>query len=257
MDNNYSHYIESENVAFRYAKGPSVEKGKEFHPFHEIIYFMAGDAEFVSEEIHSKVEAGTLIVVPKETYHQLVIHGNPNDYKRCTFKFSQIVFCEKSMTSQIFVSADKNIEYLLQKLITRVKDKDCPALLYAVLALLLDEISQKRNNLSKEGSQNAVIVDALNYINNRLHTKITTEEIAKTCMISPSSLSHIFKKEMGIPLHKFILKKRLISAYGKIENGESATKAAADCGFNDYSGFYKQYKKMFGASPSDKKRQAK
>lgn len=71
-------------------------------------------------------------------------------------------------------------------------------------------------------------------------------------MISPSSLSHIFKEEMNIPLHKFIMKKRLINAYHKIQSGEKATVAAAESGFNDYSGFYKQYKKMFNVTPSEK-----
>jgi AraC-like DNA-binding protein len=37
----------------------------------------------------------------------------------------------------------------------------------------------------------------------------------------------------------------------KIQDGESATTAAMICGFNDYSSFYKQYKKMFEVSPSE------
>ena len=58
---------------------------------------------------------------------------------------------------------------------------------------------------------------------------------------------------MNISLHQFILKKKLVMAYHKILDGIPATKAAVECGFNDYSGFYKQFKKMFNQSPSKRK----
>ena len=35
--------------------------------------------------------------------------------------------------------------------------------------------------------------------------------------------------------------------------GSVQMQAAAECGFQDYSGFYRQYKKMFGISPLDSK----
>ena len=51
---------------------------------------------------------------------------------------------------------------------------------------------------------------------------------------------------MNIPLHRYIVKKRLILAHNKMVEGEPAGLAAAESGFNDYSGFYLQYKNMFG-----------
>ena len=33
-------------------------------------------------------------------------------------------------------------------------------------------------------------------------------------------------------------------------DGTPATQAAIECGFNDYSGFYRQFKKMFHKAPS-------
>jgi AraC-like DNA-binding protein len=57
---------------------------------------------------------------------------------------------------------------------------------------------------------------------------------------------------MNISVYQYMLRKRLILAQQKIRDGESATAAAMLCGFNDYSSFYKQYKKLFGVSPSEK-----
>jgi AraC-like DNA-binding protein len=88
------------------------------------------------------------------------------------------------------------------------------------------------------------------YINGHLSESLTVAGIAKRLNISPSLLSHAFKNEMNIAPYRYILKKRLVLAQHKIARGESATAAAIECGFGDYSGFYKQYKKTFGTSPS-------
>jgi len=39
----------------------------------------------------------------------------------------------------------------------------------------------------------------------------------------------------------------------KIRSGTPPSQAASSSGFSDYSGFYRQYVKMFGAPPSGKK----
>lgn len=250
MNELFSYTIKSENAIFRYAKGPSVEPGKEFHPFHEIIYFMKGNAEFISEQIHCKVAEGTVIIIPKETYHQLIIHDDPNEYLRCTIKFDDIKNYKDTMRITELITTDNDILYLFSKMIENKNSNDSSQVLDAILTLLLNRFLHKENSFSTNVKQNTVIRCALEFINDNLYSDINITQIAKKCMISPSSLSHIFKTEMGISPHKFIVKKRLINAYRKIADGEPSTRVASECGFDDYSGFYKQYKKMFGVRPS-------
>ena len=63
--------------------------------------------------------------------------------------------------------------------------------------------------------------------------------------MSVSTFTQSFKRDMNISVYQYILRKKLILARQRIHEGESATAAAMSCGFNDYSSFYKQYKKMF------------
>ncbi len=256
MNTLFEHYIKTEDITFKYARGRSAKFGKEFHVFHEIILFMGGSAEFITESIHTKIAPDSLIVIPKETYHQVAIHARQEDYCRCLINFYDIPelagLTAKAMKHPIIIKADKDTAYLFEKLIKNLSDSSADKLLYSVLVLLLSEIAEKSNTQISENSQSTYVTNAVKYINNNITRKITVDEIAKECMISPSSLSHVFRKEMNIPLYKFIIKKRLINAYHKIMAGEAATVAAMECGFADYSGFYKQYKKMFGISPSEK-----
>ena len=120
----------------------------------------------------------------------------------------------------------------------------------AVLNLLLDEIKTKKSIEIDEDLTDDLTKQAIEYISKKLTENFTIESIAKHLNVSPSTLMRSFKKNMNTPIHKYIIKKRLILAHNKISNGEPATVAAIDCGFNDYSGFYIQYKKMFGISPS-------
>ena len=151
-------------------------------------------------------------------------------------------------------AADREVRFLFEKLIraTKLEESHTALLLRSVLVLLLDVLRAPQDLSGGENHQNEIIRTAIEYINRNLDKPLTIHAIAQACNISDSSLSHIFKKEMYISIHKFIVKKRLIQAHHRICVGEAATVVAMECGFQDYSGFYKQYKKAFGFPPSQR-----
>ena len=108
-----------ENISFRYAKGSGYSSGKEFHIYHEIILFLEGNTEFIAENIHIKPKPSTLIVVPKETYHQMVIHGEQESYLRCLLQFEDqgelATLTEKSLAKVQVIEADREITSLFNK----------------------------------------------------------------------------------------------------------------------------------------------
>jgi AraC-like DNA-binding protein len=55
---------------------------------------------------------------------------------------------------------------------------------------------------------------------------------------------------MGNTVYDYILSKRLILFNEKVKSGVPVVLASLDCGFNDYSSFYRLYKKRFGVCPS-------
>lgn len=259
MNSLFCHRIQQKDIFFKHARGSSDRSGKEFHIYHELILFLDGDADFISEDLHMHVKPQTMIVIPKETYHQMVIHGDPERYHRCVLQFDDTdeyaMPAESSGGNILAVEADQEILYLFRKLIGTAKQESSNAeqVLKAVLVLLLDAIMQKKERSGEELPQSEVVRLAVAYINRNLGQPLTVGGIAQACNTSASALSHVFKKEMYCSVHKFVLKKRLISAHHKIIAGQAATVVAEECGFKDYSGFYKQYKKAFGVAPSQRK----
>ena len=256
MDSLFSQYIHAECGSFKHARGISARVGREFHIYHEIILFLDGDAEFVSEEQRIRLAAPVLIVIPSQTYHQMVIHGEQECYYRCVLQFDGETGGPADGLGQLsgvrMLAVDGEIRYLFDKLIQTANEgaDSGGQILNAVLVLLVDLILRRKDATGEEAAQNETVRRAVEYINANMAGELTIQAVAQACSVSPSSLSHIFRKEMCISLHKFIVKKRLIHARQRICAGEPATVAALESGFQDYSGFYKQYKKMFGALPS-------
>lgn len=257
MSDLFSRYVNSEKISFKHAKGISDRSGKEFHLFHEIILFLGGDAELISETVHTKLKPQTLIVIPKETYHQFLIKGKQDEYCRCVFQFyetNENIDLIKSGMQELFITeSDKNISFLFSKMMQLAKNpnkESSVVISEAVLNLLLDEIKAKKSMEIDKDLNDDLTKQAIEYISERLTENLNVENISNHLNVSPSTLMHTFKKNMNIPIYKYIIKKRLILAHDKISNGEQAIIAASECGFNDYSGFYKQYKKMFDTTPS-------
>jgi len=253
-------FIISDDITFKFAKGASVESGKEFHAFHEIIYFMGGKAKFISENIQTTLKPNTLIILPRETYHQLTISGSQDDYQRCVFHFLDIPeFMELinlGMKNTMLIEMNQRLHFLFQSMIalfnSQYSDSLKSVIMKSTLGVLLNELSSNNYSNIETIVPDTLSEKCINYITQHITEPILAEDIAKEFNISVSHLSHTFKNQMKISLHQFILKKKLVMAYHKILDGTSATKAAVECGFNDYSGFYKQFKKMFNKVPSDR-----
>ena len=98
-----------------------------------------------------------------------------------------------------------------------------------------------------------MISRALQYIDEHLTQEISVSAIADQMNVSASTLSHSFKKELGVSLHQYVMEKRLIYARKRLTENGYPTKVYMECGYNDYSSFYKAYLKMFGVAPSEDK----
>jgi len=78
--------------------------------------------------------------------------------------------------------------------------------------------------------------------------KISVKDLAYSVCLSESRLIHLFKENIGIPIRRYLLWKRMLDALKIIKGGESLTMAAHLAGFSDYAHFSRTFKKSFGAT---------
>ena len=81
--------------------------------------------------------------------------------------------------------------------------------------------------------------------------KILIEDIANHLALSISRISHIFKEETGISILKYINKRRMYLAKEFIRSGDTFIEVASKCGFQDYTSFFRTFKKEYNITPGE------
>ena len=105
----------------------------------------------------------------------------------------------------------------------------------------------KESNLNPTVSNN--IKKSLHYINIHLHENIQIIDIADEISISKDYLSKLFKKEMGISIHKYILDEKLKEAKLMLISGYSSKNICYTLGFCSETHFISLFKKKYNITP--------
>jgi transcriptional regulator GlxA family with amidase domain len=94
---------------------------------------------------------------------------------------------------------------------------------------------------------------ACSFIEININRPMTLDEIARQVGLSARHLSRVFKLEMSITLHDYILDRRLRRAMEAMKSGpDLQIKAIAnDCGFSSPSHFSMAFRKHVGVPPLD------
>lgn len=85
-----------------------------------------------------------------------------------------------------------------------------------------------------------------------LRTHITVDRFAKRVRLSSSRFRHLFAQGAGVSFARYLKQKRLAEARYLMEDTLLSVKeVTAAVGINDVSHFVRDYKRLYGESPSD------
>lgn len=256
------------------------------HPVCELYYFMNGSGYYSVEGANYPLEKGSLLLMREGEFHAL--HIDPAlCYERITVNFPyqaidpdgtwqalHTLLYDREPGKQNMTRLGDSAPYvamLYERLLEAVQEENEAS--FEVLTLLraiLAEIVRvrRRGTYGEELPENVgfslrindvrrteakVVLDIIGYINAHLFEIENLSEIENKFFFSRSYINRIFKAATGSSVWNYVLLKRLIAAQNMLKNGTPAAVAAAKCGFNDYSSFYKQYKNKLGVAPTNEK----
>ena len=99
---------------------------------------------------------------------------------------------------------------------------------------------------------------ALDYIENNLRASLTAEDIAKSLYVSSGSLQKRFKREIGLPIGKYITNRVMFLAEQMLHTHEYSIKEISDSlGFCDQFYFSRVFTATYGISPTQYKKNIK
>ena len=122
-----------------------------------------------------------------------------------------------------------------------------------VKALQVDMMAFYTNymaNLDKSRAFSKPVVLCLDYIYEHLNQPLRVEDLAREVGLSPSYLSTLFKKEMGVSLSDYIMGRRIKAACNMLQfSGYSYAEIADELAFSSQSHFTKVFREQTGYTP--------
>ena len=259
MKSYFENKIIYNQISFSLTDKPTIDE-REIHSYHEILLYFDGDTELFTTDGHRTLPKPAIVVIPKETYHFLK-PASHSRFVRLKISIPDAAIADEVLKElmsrlKIFEPKSEDLQKLCDKLYTTVKasQKNAAFYAYATLMMLIAELDRcEAPRAPRQRDQGSPISGIAEYISQNLRASLHINTLAEMLHISPSGVTHLFKKEFGIPMHRYILQKRLVQAQRLIKEGEALTKIYADVGFRDYSSFYKAYLRYFGCAPSEDK----
>ncbi len=250
----FEYYIKTDQFYFKYAKGEPAAKGQEFHDYSEFVFFISGSSFLISKNIQQELVPGSLVLIPKETFHQFCVK-QPETYIRCILGFRETrelsgLVSDIMNKIKVISAPDEKVISVFEGLMEIVKSELTyeEKVLYiqsSFVQLLIYLKIKPFAAISDNVSISPIVRQALTVIDEKYNENLSLKSIAEMLHVSPSTLSHKFSKELNISVYRYIVKKRLCIAHNLICSGESFTNAAINSGFCDYSCFYRLYKKYY------------
>lgn len=246
------------------------------HDYYEFYFFVGGNVSIYIDGKAYPLKSGDMVLIPPRVPHYAHIQDFSIPYQRFVFWISQD-YCRQLMTQ----SADYG--YLLQHVTVNrryIYHYDILAFLalQSKLFRLLEEIQSDHfgksamiplcvndlvlylNRTVYEAEHPATPKETqslyrnlISYIEEHLEEDLSLDKLAGIFYVSKYHIAHLFKKNLGLSLHQYIVKKRLSLCKDAILGGTDINDAALLCGFGDYSSFYRAFKKEYGVSPREYK----
>ena len=248
------------------------------HKYYEFYFFLGGDVSITIKNQTYPLQKGDMVLLPPDIKHYITIHDPDIAYQRFVFWFTPEFAKELHHISEDYVYLLKhskdNKQYIyhfdtitfntIQSKLFLISDEihfdhfgKAVKLSLAVkdLILHLSRVVYEMINPQITKEQHGLFEKVIDYINEHLEEDLSLERLAKMFFANKYHIAHLFKEKYGMPLHQYVIKRRLALCKDALLNNEEITEICLLCGFSDYSSFYRAFKKEYGLSPKQYKSQ--
>ena len=259
---------------FRYKDANPKDVPLHHHDFYEIYFFLSGSVLYNIESKSYLLTPGDILLIQPTQLHQPIFDQKIGNYERIVLwldrNFMEQFGLEGEPLISCFHSARpghagllrpdehvrQKLQYLLEMLLQEQDGREygheisCLAFLALILSQLCRLSSQEPLEVEATDASK-VVYDILEYINENFGEDLSLDSLANRFFISKYHLSREFTRVTGSSVHRYVTQRRLITAKQLMSEGVSTTAVCQQCGFGDYSSFYRAFKSTYQMSPRD------
>lgn len=265
MNEHYSYGDSDLSIVHEYSQAPDQSKFVlHTHPRAEIYYFVRGAGVFHIEGSAYPLQSGDLLVMQGAESHYIELDkSQPYERKVLHFDLNMLSAVDpKGVLRAPFLNRQPgkqnlykpsqfrggSCEHYFDTMMTPFTDPRVSV--FAGLIPLLHELCQLQG--ISDDVPDPIGYQILRYLNENLNQPICLDDICQKFFISKSQLCRVFRESTGVTVKQYLSAKRLVRAKQMIDAGVPPTHAYLECGFNDYSSFYRAYVKYYGTAPTCK-----
>lgn len=263
--------LSSDYEIYRYSDTDLQRVNLHHHDFYECYMFISGDVTYLIEGKSYCLKPGDIILINSNELHQAIINSRNVPYERIVLwidkAFLNSISSDKTSLTRCFECSERenvlranpeiqqSIKAILNKLLSLESYSGVGGELLgkAYITELMVHLNMLFLHSSIEVSvdikKSNLIDSIIQYINSHLEEDTTIDELSEEFYLSKFHLLREFKKHTGTTIHKYIIQKKLIRAKELILNGLSITDVYKQCGFGDYSNFFRAFKNEYGVTP--------
>jgi AraC-like DNA-binding protein len=244
------------------------------HDYYEFYFFLEGEVEYHIGDRSYLLTYGDCLMIPPGVYHYPVFLSHEKPYRRLVFWFGKDYYAKLRRTDESFtysfdyagsyrdyrlqtdsVTAQalqgKLMELLEEMGSSRIFGHQTAELLAVSFLMNVNRILYDTLHQKPTAYENLLYLNICTYINQHLEEDLSLDTLAAFFYVSKYHISHIFKENMGIPIHQYILKKRLHASRNAILTDQPISQVYQQYGFRDYTSFFRAFKKEYGSSPRE------
>lgn len=269
-------YLNENFRLFHLKDSSGQEKDFHFHEFDKIVILVSGRVDYTVEGTSYRLEPWDVLLVRHHMIHRAAIDLSVPYERIIIYLDSAYVerFAPEAGLMDCFAAAEKrrcclmrpdeaSAEQLRDALrrLENARDDELfgaqllRGTLLVQLLVLINRITLSDSGREDSAGSGGRIAPALSYINENLSSELSIDDMAALCYLSRYHFMRLFKTQTGCTVHNYIRQKRLVLAARLIREGMSASAAAAECGFSDYSAFHRAFTQTFRVSPGKIKKQ--
>ena len=260
--------LKTEHYMYSFSSSTPPKLELHTHKYYELLYLIEGDISYLIGDRLYKAAPGDIFITPPNQEHGISFNSEAN-YARHFIQVSPELLSSlpKELHSNFVNNLCSKYNRIPSEIVKKYnlgsyfysvqnylsKESVMDSFMFKTYALQLIALTNTitGEEITSYFSEKPMILEIKDYIMKNIEKQLSLDTLAANFFMSKYYMCHTFRNETGMTIKNYINLQRVARARELLLSGSTPADIPKMCGFNDYSTFYRTFKKYTGYSPTD------